>query len=80
MTLVEQRQEGHGVVRNRMVECPICGVSIAKYEKAHLHIEEHDPEDLGLTPLGVRRSPFIPAFVFPPEPSTIYLHRSGARR
>lgn len=35
-----------------LVSCPACGYEFNAGEKREHHIEDHDPEDFGLTPLG----------------------------
>ncbi|MDL0128953.1 hypothetical protein [Halobacterium salinarum] len=32
--------------------CPVCGYESVRKEKREYHIEGHDPEDFGLSPLG----------------------------
>ncbi|MFB6114381.1 MAG: hypothetical protein ABEJ58_09825 [Halodesulfurarchaeum sp.] len=53
MTLERTRFEGHGEIRNRLVQCPFCGHDFDDQEPPWLHfLENHGPEDAGLSPIG----------------------------
>lgn len=36
----------------QLTECPLCGYAFDRHESRPSHIETHDPEDAGLSPLG----------------------------
>ena len=47
------RYAGKGAVRNRLTACPLCGHNFERHEPRWKHfLNEHDPEDAGLSPLG----------------------------
>ena len=53
MTLDRHYSEGHGYVQVRLVSCPLCGKDFEDHEPRWLHfLDEHGPEDAGLSPLG----------------------------
>jgi len=41
-----------GQRRVQLESCPVCGYDYDRNEDRHEHIEDHDPEDFGLSPLG----------------------------
>ena len=42
-----------GVKFHTLTHCPFCGYAFSPNERRHKHLSEHDPEDAGLSPLGV---------------------------
>lgn len=45
-------RENRGMYRCRLVECPVCGVDLTEYPCTWMHfLEDHRPEDFGLSPL-----------------------------
>lgn len=52
MTLRIVKSSG-GSIKKSLVECPACGADLSGATKASAHlVNEHLPEDFGLTPLG----------------------------
>lgn len=52
---LEVYEYGRGVARNRLVACPLCGYSFDEHERRWKHfLDEHSPEDAGLTSVGDR--------------------------
>jgi hypothetical protein len=41
-----------GRVVNILTACPACGYTFAPDERRYKHLQEHNPEDFGLDPLG----------------------------
>lgn len=55
MTITYHRTKNSGVTRNRMTGCPLCGYEFGHMEPRWKHIlDEHGPEDAGLSPIGVQ--------------------------
>ena len=49
--------ESRGFRQVRFIECPLCGHEFEKNEERSTHfLNEHEPEDAGLAPIGERRS------------------------
>lgn len=47
--------EGRGCVRTRLTGCPLCGQAFDDHEPRWKHfLDEHEPEDAGLSPVGER--------------------------
>jgi hypothetical protein len=42
-----------GRVVNILTGCPACGYEFSPNERRYKHLDEHEPEDFGLDPLGV---------------------------
>ena len=65
MSLEYKRYAGKGAVCNRLTTCPLCPHEFGAFENRWKHfLDEHDPEDAGLTPLG-ERNPDADGPLFP---------------
>lgn len=49
---IERTTNRHGKTTIRLTECPVCYEPFDKPRKRDRHLQTHDPEDFGLTPLN----------------------------
>lgn len=67
MTLQVEEFDNHWK-RIMLSECPVCGHEFGKNQHRWKHyLEDHDPEDFGLSPLGVVPEDHDDPLFLPPE-------------